>query len=171
MINPKNRIYKAFATALSGVTHNGDAIPIVTFPPPGKIPFYVQLGTITTVEEGCKDLFGHECTIDIQVISQYEGNYASPLSAEDIADQVTQLLKAETTSTLSIDDFDMVYIVLDNGFNDEGDIFATNRSYRTINQYRFLINEVVETPVSDWILFNGFWNQPLYWINDAYWID
>jgi hypothetical protein len=168
MINPKGKIYEAFVTALSGITYQSNPVPVYTFPAPGNIPFYIQLGSITTVEEGCVDLFGHECTIDIQIISQYDGNYGTPLDSEAISDIVTQTLKATETSTVDIQEFDMVYIVLDNGFNDSG-LNPSNRGYRTINQYRFLILEVPDPTI--WILADGTWNDSGVWVDSAVWID
>jgi len=168
MINPRNRIYQAFKTALDGIVYNSNSIPVYSFPAPGNIPFYIQLGTISTVEEGCKDLFGHECTIDIQVIDQRQGNYGSPKQAEEISNFVIQRLKETTTSVKSIPDFNMVYIVLDNSFEDPM-IFDTSRGYRGIQQFRFYIEEV--KVLGDWILDTGFWNDAGIWKDTSNWID
>lgn len=168
MINPKLRIYKSFVAALQGITHNSNPVPVYSYPALGAGELYILVGNITTVEEGCKQLFGHECTIDIQVISNYTGNYGTPLDGEEVADQVTQKLKTFSLSTLPIDEFNMVYILLDNGFNDGG-LFDTDRTYRTINQYRFYIEETSEP--CEWILANGVWNDSGCWNDAAVWID
>lgn len=168
MINPKGRIYKAFKAALDGITYNGITLDVVSYLGKGKTPFYIQMGTITTTDASCKDLFGNECTIDIQVIAQYDGNWASPKDTELIAEDVTNRLNAITTAVIPIDDFDMTYIVLDNGFNDSGQ-FETERTYRTINQYRFMLFEKVQ--LGDWILENCFWNDSGIWDDSAFWCD
>ena len=169
MINPKLRIYKAFYAALQGITHNGIPVPVYSYPAMGEGELYILIGNITTVEEGTKDLFGHECTIDVQVVCNYKGNYGSPLDAEQVADQVTVKLKELSLSVLPINDFDMIYIVLDNGFNDGG-LFDTDRSYRTINQYRFCLMELKDG--CTWILETGFWvDLNTCWQDEAVWVD
>ena len=168
MINPKNRIYKSFISALSGISYNGGTLDVVSFLGKGKTPFYIQLGTITTVEEGCKDVFGHECTIDIQIICQYDGNYASPLDGENISDIVTEKLRLITAGVVPIVDFDMVYLNLDNSFNDAG-LFETERSYRIVSQYRFLIMQNLDSV--PWILETGVWNDSGVWKDSSVWID
>ena len=167
-INPKGRIYKAFKSVLDGIGYQGNTLPVVRYPGKNIGNFYIQLGEITTVEEGCKDLFGHECTIDIQIICNYDGNYGTPLDAETISNTVTALLKATTTSVIPIDEFNMVYIVLDSGINDGG-LFPTNRNYRVINNYRFYIEEKI--PDGVWILEDGTWNDSGVWIDTALWND
>jgi hypothetical protein len=168
MINPKNRIYKAFLSALSGINYNGGTLDVVTFLGKGKTPFYIQLGNITTIEEGCKDVFGHECTIDIQIICQYDGNYATPLDGENISDIVTDRLRLTTAGVLAIEDFDMIHISLENSFNDAG-LFETERSYRVVSQYRFMLMET--GAIAAWILDTGFWNDSGVWKDSSVWID
>ena len=168
MINPKNRIYKAFKAVLDGIVYDGNTLDVVSFLGKGTTPLYIQMGNITTVEEGCIDLFGNECTIDIQIISQPFGNYTSPKAAEDVSDIVISRLQATTTGVIPIDDMYMVYLTLENGFTDSG-LTPSERSYRVINQYRFLLLEI---PIEgDWILQSGFWNDLGVWKDSAAWID
>lgn len=168
MISPSGSIYKAFINALSGLVYKSNTIPVYSYPPQNAPNFYIQLGTITTVEEGCKDLFGHEVTMDIQVITQYDGNYATPVDAEGIASLITQALKPTTTSVVNdIEDFKMIWLVLENGFNDGG-LFETNRSNRRILQWRFYLDQ---NPLLDWILIDGSWSDSGIWIDSATWND
>ena len=169
MLNQSADIYKSFVTALSGITYDGNSIPVYSISPP-KNPgaIFIQLGTITTVEEGCKDLFGHECTMDIQVIDESNRNYTSPKVAEEIAGTIQTTLTPYVTSVVSMTDFDMIYITLDNAFNDGG-LFESDRSYRKIMQWRFLINEQPE--FSNWILSTGNWRDIALWIDTEVWID
>jgi len=166
MINPKARIYKAFKAALDGIVYDGITLDVVSFLGKGTTPIYIQMGNITTVEEGCIDLFGNECTIDIQIISQPFGNYTSPKPAEDVSDLVIQTLQATTTSVIPVDDLDMIYLKLENGFTDSG-LTETERTYRVVNQYRFLLLESGEPPV--WLLENGYWDTAGKWIGSAFW--
>ena len=168
MINPKNRIYKAFKSVLDGIVYDGNTLDVVSFMGKGTTPIYIQMGSITTVEEGCIDLFGNECTIDIQIISQPFGNYTSPKPAEDVSDIVINRLQATTTGVIPIDDFNMVYLTLENGFTDDG-LTPSERNYRVINQYRFLLLEIAEP--CEWILAGGVWNDSGCWDDSAAWID
>ena len=166
MIEPKSRILKAFVSALSGV-----GAPVYKFPPKNAPNLYVQLGTITTTADGCKDLFGNECTIDIQVISKTPGSYSTPESLEEVSQNVLNLIQATTTSVIEVDDFDMIYIFLDNSFDDSG-LFESDRTYRNVFQFRFQINEKIgDTPCGDWILFNGKWNDDKFWRDTCTWVD
>ena len=168
MINPKARIYKAFKAALDGIVYDGNVLDVVSFLGKGTTPIYIQMGNITTVEEGCIDLFGNECTIDIQIISQPFGNYTSPKPAEDVSDLVIQTLQATTTSVIPVDGLQMVYLTLENGFTDSG-LTETERAYRVVNQYRFLLLELTEP--CEWILAQGVWNDSGCWDDTAVWID
>lgn len=168
MINPKSRIYKAFKAVLDGIVYDGNTLDVVSFLGKGTTPLYIQMGNITTVEEGCIDLFGNECTIDIQIISQPFGNYTSLKAAEDVSDIVINRLQATTTGVIPVDDMDMVYLTLENGFTDSG-LTPSERSYRVINQYRFLLLEIPYE--ADWILQTGFWNDLGVWKDSSTWID
>ena len=119
MQNQAADIYKSFVTALSSITYSGVSIPIYSVSPP-KNPgaTYIQLGTITTIQSGCKDLFGHDCTMDIQIIDNSMYNYTSPKVAEEIAGEVETALQALVTSVVTMTNFDMIYLVLENSFND-----------------------------------------------------
>ena len=169
MLNQSADIYKSFVTALSGITYDGNSIPVYSISPP-KNPgaIFIQLGTITTVEEGCKDLFGHECTMDIQVIDESNRNYTSPKVAEEVSGEIQTALKTNVLNVVTMTNFNMIYLVLDNAFNDGG-LFESDRSYRKIMQFRFMIEEIAS--VSNWILTTGFWNDSGVWIDDAVWID
>ena len=165
-INPSKRIIKAFVAALQGITYNAAAVPVYMLPTKNAPNFYIQLGSITASNEGCKDLFGYECTIDVQVISLYDGSYAKPDDSEGISDTVLNNILALPTSTVSIDNFDMIWMKLDNMFNDPG-LFETDRTYRDIMQFRFLINEI--RPDRGWLLLNNYWDIEEAWIEDAFW--
>ena len=168
MLNPSLNIIKGFISALSGISYGGNTIPVYMIPPQNPDDLYIQIGTVTTVEAGCKDLFGHECTIDIQVIDLGKRNYQSPKRAEEVSSLVLQALKPDVISTVSLDEFDMIYLILDNSFNDAG-LFESDRSYRRILQYRFLANEKVIS--GDWILATGFWDDFGVWIDTETWND
>ena len=168
MVNQAADIYKSFVTALNSIVYNANTIPVYSVSPP-KNPgaIFIQLGTITTVQEGCKDLFGHECTMDIQIIDESSRNYSSPKIAEEVAGLVQEALLANVLSVVTMSNFDMIYLRLDNAFNDAG-LFDTDRSYRRILQFRFMIDEKT-TDV--WILATGFWNDAGKWDDSSLWID
>ena len=166
MIEPKSRILKAFVSALSGV-----GAPVYKFPPKNAPNLYVQLGNITTVADGCKDLFGNECTIDVQVISKTSGSYATPATLATTSQNVLNALQATTTSVIPVDDFDMIYIFLDNSFDDTG-LFESDRTYRNTMQFRFQINQISQvSPCENWILFDGNWNDNKFWSDTCVWVD
>ena len=165
-INPSKRIIKAFVAALQGITHNAASVPVYMFPPKNAPKFYIQLGNVTASQEGCKDLFGHECTLDVQVISMYDGSYATPEDSEEISDTVLTNILALPTSTISVDNFDMIWLTLDNMFNDQG-LFETDRTYRDVMQFRFLINEI--TGDKPWLLLDNYWDTNGAWVDSAFW--
>ena len=167
MLSASSDIIKSFVSALSSITYEGESVPVYVNPPKGVGGLYIQLGTVTTVEEGCKDLFGHECTIDVQVIDTGARNYSTPKRVEEVSQVVSITLKPDELSTVSMSNFDMIYLTLDNSFNDQG-LFSSDRAYRKIMQFRFM---VMENDGGDWILSNGIWTDGGVWIDTAVWID
>ncbi len=169
MLNQRINILQGFISALSGLTYDGNPIPVYKIPPKNPDDLYIQLGTITTVQAGCKDLFGHECTLDIQVIDLGRNNYQSPERAEEVTSLVFSALQPNTQSVVSMSEFDMIYLKLENSFDDSG-MFETDTSYRCILQYRFLANEKTGL-CEDWILRTGLWDDSGVWGDSCIWID
>jgi len=169
MLNPRYDIYTSFGAALQGITYNAQSIPVYSTSPqkePNSI--YIVLGSITTNAEGCKDNFGHLCTIDIQVVDNSRKNYISPLAIENVTTSVLNALLPTTTSVVTMDDFDMTWLTLTNSFNDSG-MFDDGRGSRNILQFAFEVFEKVTQNV--WIMETGFWNDSGRWYDTAYWID
>lgn len=169
MRNPRYDIYKSFGAALQGITLGGNAIPVYSISPQ-KAPegIYIVLGSITTNQEGCKQNFGHECTMDIQVIDNTRKNYITPKNIEEVTTNVMANIFPKTTSVLALDNFDMTWLTITNSFNDSG-MFEDGRGSRNVVQFSF---EVFEKTVFDvWILETNFWNDMGRWDDFSSWND
>lgn len=166
MKNPRTDIIKGFASALGSIEYNSTAVPVFSASPVKNtdVP-YIQLGSINTIEEGCKDTFGHACTIDIQVIDTSAKNRRSPKVVEEITQLVQTALKPTVTSTIALDNFDMINLVLTNTIQDPN-IFETSNASRTIMQWSF---DVYERPEFVWLLENNYWNDEGFWVDTATW--
>ena len=169
MKSPRKAIIKGFYNALSNITYAGQLVPVYSASPL-KAPNnpYIQIGSVTTVEEGCKDLFGHACTIDIQVIDSSRDNYATPRAVEEITELVMQTLKPLVLSVVELSDFYMINLVLTNTIQDPN-IFETAMGYRNIMQWSFDVYELQGEAI--WLLLDGIWNDSGVWVDSEYWYD
>lgn len=169
MKNPRYDIYKSFGAALQGITQGGQAVNVYANSPQ-KEPqgIYILIGTITTVQDGTKQEFGHDCTIDIQVIDNSRANYITPLAIENVTTSVMEALMPTTLGTVLMDDFYMVWMRLTNTFSDSG-LFDDGHGTRNILQYAFEIYEKQLTGI--WLLITGFWDDNGIWDDTANWID
>ena len=167
MINPQYYVIKAFYDALQGVEVNTTPVPVYSMPPLGELGNYIVVTEPVSTELGCKDLIGHTASINIEVIHQDSGNITSPIVAQEITSLVMNQLKPTSKSVINIENFDMITLVLVNSI-DGSDLFDSNRSYRTILTYEFIIDEL---KVTEWILENGVWNDNGIWIDTATWND
>ncbi len=168
MINPRPAIIKGLATALDGLVYDSQEVPVYSASPlKATAKPYIQLGTLTVVEGGCKQGFGHSCTIDIQVIDNTANNRVSPKATEEITSLVLTALRPTKLNVISLSEFAMINLTMSNSFQDMG-MFETDRYYRNVLQFTF---EVYEVSVSNWILATGNWNDSGLWIDTEVWID
>lgn len=168
MKNHRTSIIKGFYSALSSITYNATAVPVFSATPT-QAPNspYIQIGSITSNEEGCKDTFGHACTIDIQVIDNTSDNYTTPRRVEEITDEVTEALKPTVTSVVSLVDFDMINLVLTNTINDH-DLLETRAARRNILTWSFDVYQDMDTGVA-WLLANDYWDDAGFWVDAETW--
>ena len=169
MENHRTAIIKGFASALTGLTYNNKSVPVYTGSPL-KAPTkpYIQLGSLNTNEEGCKDMFGHACSYDVQIIDNSNKNFVSPKACEEITDLVLAAIKPSFLSVVTLaDPFEMTNLTLSNSFQDSG-IFETDRYYRNILQFSFDVHEVLQAV---WIMAEGVWNNSGVWVDTEVWID
>lgn len=170
MQNPRSDILKSFGAALSGnITYNSTEIPVYgTSPEKAPDTLYIQLGTITTNEAGCKDGFGHECTIDIQIIDNSRANYSSQKAIEDVTALVLNEIKPTVTSVVSMSFHSMTWLTLSNSFNDVS-LFETSYAPRNILQFSFEIYETADCSNSIWA--SGTWLSSGIWKSNCVWIS
>jgi hypothetical protein len=167
MINPQYYTIQAFLDALQGLTYEGNPINPYSIPPQGELGNYIVVTAPTANEDGCKSIIGHLASINVEVIHQTPGNVTSPLQAQDITSLVMATLKPNPGDTITIPNFNMATLMLSNVV-DGSELFPSNRSYRNILTYEFIIYEIVDQV---WILDTGFWNDIGTWIDTATWID
>ena len=167
MNNPVGDTIEAFIKALDSIVYLGDTITAYSIPPNGQLGNYIEVHTPTTTELGCKTIIGHEATIQVDIITQFAGNFGTPKVAEDITNLVVNAIRPKPGSVLTVNNFDMITLMLTNSISDT-ELFGTNRSYRKILTWTFLIDDPTGLP---WILDLGTWNDGGIWKDTSVWID
>ena len=169
MLNPRADIIKSFGAALSGLSYDGNTIPVYASTPQ-KAPdsLYIFIGTVTTNETGCKDVFGHDGSIDIQIIDNSKRNYATPEDIEEVTTLVLDTIKSTTTSVVSMTNHEMIWLTLANTLNDVT-LFDTSYAPRNILTFNFEITETLADPCANWIMANDYWNDSGYWLTNCTW--
>jgi hypothetical protein len=170
MLNPRADIIKSFGAALSGLTYDGSTVPVYgTSPQKAPATIYIQLGSVITTETGCKDGFGHECTMDIQIIDNSRANRATQKNIEEVTTLVLNTIKSTTTSVVSMTDFEMIWLTLSNSINDV-QLFDTSYAPRNILQFSFEINETRDNPCLTSIWYSGTWAADGIWLPNCTWV-
>jgi len=144
-------ILKAFYTALNGnVIYGGATIPVYTGLPKinsGEPYDYIYISEQTQQDWGGADMFGFEETMTIQIVCRGRGDTVSRVKVSDISTQVMNLLKPTYLNELSVDNFNMIGLFLDNSFTD---FEVTDEDYaiRKIQRWRYFLSE---TTIADGI--------------------
>lgn len=167
MKNPAGKTIEAFVTALSSIVYNATPIPVYSIPPDGELGNYIVVREPTNTELGCKIIIGHDATIQVDIITAFQGNFGTPLPAEEITDLVTEAIKPNPGHVLTVENFEMITLTLGNSIPDSN-LFGDNRSYRRVLTWNFIIDED-NVPV--WILELGNWNDGGIWDDNDVWKD
>jgi len=98
-------------------------------PYPAKTP-YVILSDISTITENTKSSFGNEVTVNLLVYTTFEGDFGGREDAEDICDQVLEMIiPIPGRSGVQLEDFTVSNAVLV-GMDDEDSYSDTKYTYR-----------------------------------------
>jgi hypothetical protein len=112
MKNPGTSLRKAFAAALASLTYDGKAVtvysqlPIVTLP-----DNYVYINSMTHAQVGNNQIFIHDCSITLDVVSKQYKQLDYDVT-DGIAAEVMNTLTTFPYSTLTDADFQFVAPVL-----------------------------------------------------------
>lgn len=96
---------------------------------PAKTP-YVILSDISTISENTKSSFGNEVTVNLLVYTTFEGDFGGREDAEDICNQIMEMIIPNPgQSGVILDDFTVSNAVLV-GMDDEDSYSDTKYTYR-----------------------------------------
>jgi hypothetical protein len=99
---------KGIYDKLSGLTYDGDEIPVYQYPPPEAEKPYILIGEMDAMPLEDKDLFSQEVTTELHAVTE-SGVYGSSIEADGIINEVMQTLIAKGTTDrskfVSMDDF------------------------------------------------------------------
>lgn len=92
------------------LTLNSVNVPVYDRVPKAiEFPFVVIQVSDENDSERCKDSYVHKSTVTINVITGFDGNYGGQSDADDITDQITQILFNTSGTYFSLgNDFDII---------------------------------------------------------------
>lgn len=143
MIDSYFDILQAFYNVLdANVTYGGNAVPVYTGLPKttsGTASDYIYIGEVTQVDWEGADNFGTEETLTIQIVCRDRGDVVSKKKLADISSQVMGLLKPTVNTELTVDNFNMTGLHLDNSFNDY-EVTDQDYAVRKIQRWRYFLS-------------------------------
>ena len=166
MKNPRIDILKAYLTALNGITYNGQPVKVYTIPPKGMLNPYIMLTNLVGNNYDDMFTFSHSFDIDVEVITQFSGNWGAPDAAEEITNSVCEALLPTRTSVLPLLNFKMVTMYHSNQIDDQT-FFDSNRGYRVTTTFTMVLDEVKD--FGDCWLASGVWSSSGIWGSECVW--
>ena len=157
MRDTATEIYSAFFDVLNGnVTYNGSTIPVYTGMPNNTKGDYIFLEELTQVDWEGADNFGFEETLTIQIVVREKGGSQSRVKLNNLSNQVMQLIKPTVNTEITLTNFSMTGLHLDNSFTDN---LLGNTDYyqRKIQTYRYFVSEIqITTGIGAMIIEDTF---------------
>jgi hypothetical protein len=109
MKDPGYSLRKAYFSKLNGyITLNSNDVKVYDNVPNYAEYPYVQIANISTSDESTKDNFNTNCVVTIQVYTGTNGYSYSKKDADDISNQVLQLLISKTSKPDASPDFSII---------------------------------------------------------------
>ena len=110
---PSKQVQIAYYTALNGnVTYNSAEVPVYDVVPTASSYPYIVLGDqIINDRPSTKDSFITDVTMQVDVVTGFEGNYGGKSQMYDISSDVTDIIR--TRVPLSLTGFTMITSTLD----------------------------------------------------------
>ena len=129
-------LYTKLYTKVSYLTA---VIPFYSMPPKDAAMPYIAVGEhMMTGEQGTKDAYITEHSVDIEIWTSFEGNDASYVMANTIADSVIQILRTRTKQTIT--GYNVIRVLVDNMITDRFLMETNIIIYKSIN-IRLLMEE------------------------------
>jgi len=145
MKDPNFALRRAYFQRLNGaLNYNGENVPVYNRPPDeDKYPFVV-LSSQTSIDESNKTSYQWECTLLVDVVTGFDGNYGGFQQADYIANQIIGLIRTRQIEYLDLgEDFQMVTSTVD----DMTTIDSQSNSHyicRKLIRFRHIINQLTD---------------------------
>lgn len=105
---------KAYYAKLNGnVTLNATAVPVYDNVPDSANYPYIQISNISVVDESTKSNFNSNCVVTVQVFTGTDGTNYSKSDADNISNQVMQLLINRSSLPDAAPDFKVITNLLE----------------------------------------------------------
>ena len=142
MKDPGFALAVAYNNLLSGLTYNGKPIKLYdVFAANDAEAPYVIVGGWVARSDNDKDVFGQKGQIILDVFTRFTGNQFSKKPANDIANQITDLLTSRPgQSPLHLDGFS-IWSTIISDIREMGTPSATDRTFRKVITVSHSINQ------------------------------
>jgi hypothetical protein len=119
------------------ITYNGTIVPVWSFPPKGTAKPYIVLAEQAMLKDySTKDEFITEQQITVAVVTAFEGNDASYVMANSIADSISQIVRQRV---MTIYGSGGSYISPVSGFNCIRILIGNTKTDRLMNDKELII--------------------------------
>lgn len=139
---------KYFERLNGAVTYNSEIVGVydsLSVPENASYP-YITLGNYTASEigEGSKQSFGLETTLQVDVYTKFENQFGGQLQADNISNQVIELIRTRQSGYLDLSpNFQVITVLLDNTQNIQADV-ATGWLNQRVLRFRHKLQQLLE---------------------------
>jgi len=144
---PDGMLREAYITQLSGnvLDSGGQPVPVFDLVPTNIRFPYIRVSQVSAVDDSCMDAFGTNTLMDINVFTQFDGDFGGTEVGERLATQITQrIIVGDQPEVLDLSpDFKCVLSILNNSPRTIPEHPKNGRRrYNTVVSIRHLIEEL-----------------------------